>query len=153
MFEPAIATCVSAGNASDSCACPAGFRRCAGRCLQVLAAVLNFTDSGAACAELGAHLAVPRSEAEHQCARDAARPGNVWVGVEHIGGVLVGVDGLAGPLPVSQGWWLTGEPKYEADTDECIYMYGGDWTVTSCDRLWYTTPLCQLKLCYRPECP
>ncbi|KAF0306433.1 hypothetical protein FJT64_002463 [Amphibalanus amphitrite] len=55
-----------------SCACPAGFSRCAGRCLMRLDRVFVYTDAESQCAALGAHLAVPRSDEENQCAMNAS---------------------------------------------------------------------------------
>ncbi|KAF0309105.1 hypothetical protein FJT64_019707 [Amphibalanus amphitrite] len=59
-------------NTSEPCACPAGFSRCAGRCLKKLDHKVNYTEAESQCAALGAHLAVPRSNEENQCAKSIA---------------------------------------------------------------------------------
>ncbi|KAF0305518.1 hypothetical protein FJT64_002570 [Amphibalanus amphitrite] len=62
-----------------SCACPGTFSRCGGRCLLRLDVPVNHTDAEGQCAEQGAHLAVPRSEVEHQCAVSASGGQRVWL--------------------------------------------------------------------------
>ncbi|XP_043205285.1 uncharacterized protein LOC122372300 [Amphibalanus amphitrite] len=86
------------GNTTDWCACPAGFSRCAGRCLSFLSQKTTFAEGQAACAALGAHLAVPRTEAENQCVTDlsaAAANAYAWLGVQLVEGVWVGTDASA----------------------------------------------------------
>ena len=143
-----------AGTASDPCACPAGFSRCAGRCLShLLTQKLTYAAAAAACAELGAHLAVPRSEAENQCVISASVVQNQpMLGVTDIvdEGSFVGDDARCGAVPADAAWWAAGEPNNAGDED-CVVVGSGMWNDVPCWLAYY--PLCQLRHCHRPECP
>ena len=139
------------GNTTDPCACPAGFTRCAGRCYRRLPAEALYSDSEVQCAELGAHLAVPRSEPENQCARQLMVGDDVWLGVtdEETEGQWMGKDGCGRVQPPSS-WWMSGEPSGETNSD-CIYIHNsGYWADWECPTLSY--PLCQLSLCHKQRC-
>ena len=137
---------------SGPCNCPTGFRRCAGRCLLLLDQLLTYTDAEAACASLGAHLAVPRSEEENQCVLDMAGTNKVWFGITTVGDSLVASDGLAGPLPAFRTWWGEGEPNNYDGIEDCVNIRIGAWNDCRCS-LEEPMPLCQLKNCQRLECP
>ncbi|KAF0292305.1 Asialoglycoprotein receptor 1 [Amphibalanus amphitrite] len=91
------------GSSTERCACPAGFSRCAGRCLRVLPDLAVYADAEQACAALSAHLAVPRSEQENQCAQQMIGGGPVWLGVSDrsVSMHWEAADGC-GTLPVPQ---------------------------------------------------
>ena len=148
------------GTEAEPCGCPAGFSRCAGRCLKLLDQPANYDDAVSACGALGAHLAVPRSEAEHQCTLNiAATQEIVWIGVTEITTednveAVIGDDGLCGTLPVSETWWKPEEPDNLEGIENCVVIVVRNqaWHDTLCSNVF--RPLCQLSSCYRPdECP
>ena len=100
------------GATSSNITCPDGFHRCAGRCLALLYESVSYAEAESRCAELGAHLAVPRSEAENQCAVNASGGVQVWLGItsKAAQGRYVGADGL-GELAPSSLLWAAGEPS------------------------------------------
>ncbi|XP_043201043.1 brevican core protein-like [Amphibalanus amphitrite] len=158
--ERYMARVVAPGSATDRCACPAGFSRCAGRCLQRLNTKVNYTTAESQCAALGAHVAVPRSDAENQCAVDTAVATVVWLGVLLVPGVdgqytgvYTGADGC-GPVPISHRWGR--EQPDIGPEDRIILSAPGsghwiDWHDNPASALWL--PLCQLALDYHPDCP
>ena len=112
---------------------------------------VGYSEAESRCAALGAHLAVPRSEAENQCAVNLAT--TVWLGVWKAGGRLMAADGLAGPLPASETWWLPGEPNNDLGKfEDCIDIYAGGWNDEECSSR-ASRPLCQVENCHRSECP
>ena len=150
---------VFAGTLSDRCGCPRGFRRCAGRCLRLLDRPSDFNSAVVACADLGAHLAVPRSQAENDCAwrmAQGGRKGRVLIGCNDITteGVFVGVDGECGPVPASAAWWKHGEPNNFGGDEDCMMIFQGAWGDEKCSEVLFFPkyPLCQLSGCYQPHC-
>ena len=139
---------------SYPCGCPAGFSRCAGRCLARLNQAVTFTKAESLCAELGAHLAVPRSEAENQCAMKAS-PGEMsWLGVTDVvtEGQFIGADGCGF---VEDPAWGDGQPTNSENRDFVVLLPPSDsegpgWADKKGRLTKY--PLCQLALCYQPDC-
>ncbi|XP_043206170.1 type-2 ice-structuring protein-like [Amphibalanus amphitrite] len=144
----------STGESSTvSCACPADFSRCAGRCLIRPPQELNFTEAKAACVLLGAHLAVPRSEEENQCVLTMAAGVNVWMGLSEHGedGVFVAEDG-GEPVTLGSPFWGTGEPNSALSADNCVQIWSATqaWDDTYCSA--QKAFVCQLQAWYKPEC-
>ncbi|KAF0301543.1 hypothetical protein FJT64_026198 [Amphibalanus amphitrite] len=121
---------------------------------------VNYTTAESQCAALGAHVAVPRSDAENQCAVDAAVATVVWLGVLLVPGldgqytgVYTGADGC-GPVPISHRW---GREQPDIGTEDRIILSAPgsghwiDWHDNPGSALWL--PLCQLALDYQPDCP
>ena len=144
------------GTMSDPCGCPAGFSRCAGRCLTRLDQEVNYPQAENLCAELGAHLAVPRSEAENQCAMAAAAGERVWLGFTDVvtEGQFIGADGC-GIVPSDGPVWAGGQPNDYGDQDFAVLIPSNSFASPG----WHDTkpdaskfPLCQLMLCYGPCC-
>ncbi|KAF0299172.1 Mannose-binding protein C [Amphibalanus amphitrite] len=146
------------GNTSDPCACPAGFSRCAGRCLKRLDVTVNYIEAESQCAALGAHLAVPRSDEENQCAMIAAGGTTVWLGLTDVvtEGQFVGADGCGTALSTDP-YWGDHQPNNMNGNQYYIVMgvvSNGQWNAKWNDQ-WGSelfSPLCQLPLCYRPDC-
>ena len=153
-----ILSTVVAGTMSSPCGCPAGFSRCAGRCLTRLDQKVNYTQAESLCAELGAHLAVPRSEAENQCAVTAAAGERVWLGFTDVvtEGQFIGADGC-GIVPSDGPTWAENQPNNIGGVHDYGMLgtpsdlWGQGWYDRDPDRNF--RPLCQLALCYRPGCP
>ena len=143
------------GTPSDPCGCPAGFSRCAGRCLALLPQKVNFAEAEVLCAAQTAHLAVPRSEAENNCVLALADGKDFWLGVNdrEMEGQWVAADGECGEVPASTAWWLQDEPT-GLENDNCILIHLGAWADTACDspNLLFP-PMCQLSSCLQPQCP
>ncbi|KAF0311328.1 CD209 antigen-like protein C [Amphibalanus amphitrite] len=95
-----------------SCACPAGFSRCAGRCLKRLDVTVNYIEAESQCAALDAHLAVPRSDEENQCAINASLDRPVWLGLTDVvtEGQFVGADCCV-VVPSNSSRWADGQPS------------------------------------------
>ncbi|KAF0304114.1 hypothetical protein FJT64_023996 [Amphibalanus amphitrite] len=161
--ERYMARSVPSEPAVGRCGCPAGFHRCAGRCLRQLDLAVNHTTAESQCAALGAHLAVPRSDEENQCAAAAAATAGtraVWTGLIELPameGVYTGADGC-GAVPV-QGRWASLQPDDGGPgvaEDRVLIMSTGTvhaagWHDNPAGARWQ--PLCQLALGYRPGCP
>ena len=137
------------GPVGSCLSCPSGFRLCAGRCLSRLRKKMNYTEAETACEDhLGAHLAVPCSETENQCALvHILGKAPVWLGVtdRDIEGTFVGVEGTCSPAPASEDWWESGEPDL-VDKVGCVAL--------SADKGWFdldcgaeASQLCQLRDC------
>ncbi|XP_037078897.1 perlucin-like [Pollicipes pollicipes] len=137
----------SEGSSSDRCSCPAGFTRCAGRCLVRLDAALTNTEAQSRCQQRGAHLAVPRTEAENQCVIEVASRRLVWLGVTDLGSedVFWGVDGC-GTVP----WWGFTFPDNFWGVEHCVAHMLSNWNDVDCRRLYH--PLCQLDYCKETMC-
>ncbi|XP_043210757.1 C-type lectin domain family 4 member M-like [Amphibalanus amphitrite] len=142
------------GVVSDRCACPAGFSRCAGRCLKRLDHKVNYTEAESQCAALGAHLAVPRSNEENQCAMDATLGTNLWLGITDVvtEGQFVGADGC-GTVSSSSPYWANGQPNNLNDQDYGLLAV--EWPANG----WHDVPahaqhrpFCQLLACYQHGC-
>ena len=142
--------CYTAPNTTFPCGgCPAGFYRCAGRCWHRYQ-LDQFVDHPAAaqyCANLGAHLATPRTEEENLC------PGIVsgsyslyWLGYQSSDDVLIGADGC-GPANYTNG--IPNEPELD-DDNTCVVYKDGDWSTAMCTSLWLV--ICQMPHCYQPQC-
>ena len=138
----------------DPCSCPLEFSRCAGRCLRVLDDPMPYPDAEKACEDLGAHLAVPCSEAENQCARDMTEDEmDIWLGVtdRDMEGSFAGVPGTCSPAPLSRNWWASTEPSGLGENEDCAAFLGlyasTGWYDDSCDTAHF--PLCQLRNCDR----
>ncbi|XP_043208851.1 brevican core protein-like [Amphibalanus amphitrite] len=142
------------GDASDPCACPAGFSRCAGRCLKRLDLAVFYPEAESQCAALGAHLAVPRSDEENQCAIDAATDVEVWLGINDTvtEGQFVGADGC-GTASSTGPQWVEGQPNDLSGQDFVVLFpveRGSGWADEPALSLY--RPLCQLGACYQPGC-
>ena len=133
------------------CACPAGFSRCAGRCLTRLEQSLNYVEAEAACASLSAHLAVPRSAAENQCVLTLAAGVDSWIGVSDRAqeGAYVVADG-GDPVSLSSPYWGTGEPSDATGAFDCMQIWNNAWDDHYCSS--NNRPICQIKYCLTPEC-
>ncbi|XP_043199911.1 uncharacterized protein LOC122369325 [Amphibalanus amphitrite] len=140
------------GTHSDRCACPAGFSRCAGRCLRRLGQTFGFTKSADRCAAIDAHLAVPRSDDENQCAMDVAVAAgkSVWLGLTDVvtEGQFVGADGC-GVVSASGPQWGIGQPNDYQGQD---YVGGHPMGWNDFRETEPCYPLCQLQFCYQPGC-
>ena len=144
------------GSASGRCACPGNFTSCGGRCLVRLDEWrVNYTQAESLCAELGAHPAVPRSEAEHQCAYQKSRPLVSWLGFNDVitKGQFIGVDGC-GVVPSDDQGWANNNPNMNVEGRSHGAMLTG---ATSTRPGWHNieptklyTPLCQLSFCHCP---
>ena len=143
---------VVAGVLLSPCGCANGFTLCGGRCLKILDKSSSYTTAKEACAAFGAILAVPRSEKENQCALCVADAGKkAFLGINDIAseGVFVGDDGASDPLPVSDTWWLEGQPDNGGQpgyNQDCVALYGRGWVDTTCGHSsgWPSFPLCQI---------
>ncbi|KAF0303753.1 Ladderlectin [Amphibalanus amphitrite] len=146
------------GTMSNRCACPAGFSRCAGRCLKRLDLAVAYTEAESQCNALGAHLAVPRSDEENRCAIIAAGGTTVWLGLTDVvtEGQFVGADGC-GTVPSTGPLWGTGQPNNANGNQPYVVlglMEAGVW-YSEWNDYWgdeSINPLCQLAVCYRPDC-
>ena len=142
-----------AGNSTDPCACPDGFSRCNGRCLSWLLNRGSHAEAAERCAALGAHLATPRTERDTFCVKDLTGVYSPWLG--WTGGrtedSFTAADGCGG---LGYTDWDTDEPHL-ADDDNCLMIDGwGKWEDLSCsDPENVRDLLCQVRNCYRPECP
>ncbi|KAF0291725.1 Lectin BRA-3 [Amphibalanus amphitrite] len=143
---------------SSGCACPAGFSRCAGRCLKRLEVEANFTEAESQCAAQGAHLAVPRSDEENQCAMNASGGVRVWLGLTDVitEGQFVGADGC-GTVSSSSPHWAYNQPNDFKNQDfVCLVPFSDDpwnagWQDHYPDEVMLA--LCQLPSCYQIDCP
>ena len=104
------------------------------------------------CAALGAHLAVPRSAEQRQCAVVAAGGVQVWLGITSLEkmGEYVGADGL-GPLAAADLPWADGQPNDIAGQRLMALTPPG---VTNWQEGWHdiadwfnARPLCQWTVC------
>ncbi|KAF0304052.1 CD209 antigen-like protein E [Amphibalanus amphitrite] len=128
--------------------------RCAGRCLKKLDHKVNYTEAESQCAALGAHLAVPRSDEENQCAMDATLGTNLWLGITDVvtEGQFVGADGC-GTVSSSSPYWANGQPNNLNDQDYGLLAV--EWPANG----WHDVPahaqhrpFCQLLACYQHGC-
>ena len=100
------------------------------------------------CAELGAHLAVPLTTEENQCAVDLAGSKGTFIGLKYSSSEegFVRADGQ-GVLPLQEGFWADGEPNSSGSQTCCqlYWIYGtySGWDDTTCD--WKSRALCQLS--------
>ncbi|XP_043200171.1 uncharacterized protein LOC122369462 [Amphibalanus amphitrite] len=152
----ARSTCT--GNVSDPCACPAGFSRCAGRCLKRLDLAVTYAEAESQCAALDAHLAVPRSDEENQCADSIAGTSLIWLGFNDVvtENHFVADDGC-GTVPSDGPSWAIEQPhNFNGQSHGGLAPLISDnlapgWhDFLSADTL---TPLCQLVYCYDSQCP
>ncbi|KAF0310281.1 CD209 antigen-like protein E [Amphibalanus amphitrite] len=125
---------------------------CPGRCLRRLGQTSGFTKSADRCAALGAHLAVPRSDDENQCAMDVAVAAgkSVWLGLTDVvtEGQFVGADGC-GVVSASGPQWGIGQPNDYQGQD---YVGGHPMGWNDFRETEPCYPLCQLQFCYQPGC-
>ena len=143
---------------SSPCSCPAGFSRCAGRCLRRLDQAVTYAEAERLCTQLGAHLAVPRSEQENQCATSATGGARVWLGISDAitETQFVGADGC-GPVPVDDPAWADGQPNdyggqdYLALVPPADRLWAPGWHDQEPEETMFT--LCQLPSCYQITCP
>ena len=153
------------GSNSCKCCCPKGFGRYGARCLLVLdQPVMTWAEAAKRCAALGAHLAVPRSEAENDHVKLAAvnyQTGErqmAWLGMEEIGSerVFKGADGCGN---ITQHFWADWQPDNMNWPEPAVAYAPPDmWPAHYTG--WHTQsyengphrPLCQLSYCYRPDC-
>ena len=86
---------------------------------------MNYTEAEAACASLGAHLAVPRSEEENQCVADMAGTVSTWLGLSDRAeeGVYAAADG-GEPFSRFSPFWAPGEPT-SITAANCVHMWAG----------------------------
>ena len=76
-----------------------------------------------------------------------------WLGVidRDIEGTFVGVEGTCSPVPASENWWWSGEPKNRNGNEDCVMMVNiMGWVAEICEQELY--PLCQLRNCHQPQC-
>ncbi|KAF0314231.1 hypothetical protein FJT64_015334 [Amphibalanus amphitrite] len=102
--------------------------RCAGRCLKRLNLAVNYDEAQSQCDALGAHLAVPRSDEENQCAIDAAGANIVWLGFNDVvtENQFVADDGC-GPILSAESEIDCGLLCEGATPEECSgFIYGPD---------------------------
>ena len=137
------------GTLFDPCACPAGFSRCAGRCLTRLDQLLTYTEAERQCTQLGAHLAVPRSEEENQCANSGTVV-PAWLGITDVltENRFLGADGC-GSVPSVGAMWGFQQPNSFGDQD---FVSTGWSRWNDRDGSDLCQSLCQLPLCYQPAC-
>ncbi|XP_043200166.1 CD209 antigen-like isoform X2 [Amphibalanus amphitrite] len=145
-------------NTSEPCACPAGFSRCAGRCLKKLDHKVNYTEAENQCAALGAHLAVPRSNEENQCAKSIAGNSSVWLGLNDVAteNQFVGDDGC-GTVPSDSPFWARRQPNNQNGQSH-VALVRPD--IPALQLGWHdflpshpVSPLCQLANCFDGSCP
>ena len=153
--------CVS-GNASDPCGCPDGFRRYGTRCYGIPdQKAKNWLDAMYECANsFGGELAAPRSQAEHdQMALAAAELQTgplqmLWLDVTFKRDIEEwSIDDPC--KTTTQMYWAAGQPG-DSRGPLVAYAPPGMEQPTG----WYARGssalhpgLCQLNLCYRPDCP
>ncbi|XP_043204615.1 uncharacterized protein LOC122371908 [Amphibalanus amphitrite] len=137
----------------SSCVCPPDFTLCAGLCLKRLdeGGAVSHSEAVTACSALGAHLAVPRSQHQHQCTVDLATGIQVWLGITNtvLAGKYTGFDGC-GEVPPAEQHWAVDEPS-NPDTQPLVAlstMVGGGWKVGwhDLDDRFSAWPLCQRPL-------
>ena len=146
---------VSPGTGADRCSCPTGFTRCAGRCLKRLDQAVTHAEAVSLCASLGAHLAVPRTDAENQCAIDADGASRLWLGWSDVitEGQFVGADGCDVMTAADPRWG--GRQPDNVDDQAYVYLRPATEVDPGWHDIWgYMTyyPLCQLASCYLTDC-
>ena len=139
------------GTSTDPCLCPAGFSRCAGRCLHFVDQFVNYTEATRTCADLGAHLATPRNAEDNACLYGMAV--NMWIGYRGDGDPenFLGEDGC---------WYLDEaspfiDDLYLTTNDQCmvISLTSSGWYDVSCAIDDTFKFVCQIPECYKGECP
>ena len=113
-------------------------------------------DAAFQCGLLGAHLAVPRSEQENQCALSAIGDRLVWIGLNDVeaDSSFVGADGCES-VPSTAPVWASGEPDALDEAHHVVMVsalspFPEGWHDNAETMLRY--PLCQLPACYQPDC-
>ena len=155
-------SCVS-GNASDPCGCPEGFHRYGSRCLSLLDQPGTQIEAVIWCRDQGAHLVVPRSKEELRQVRLAAVQlqtapfAKVWHNIQYIErwGSWYGSDGCHN---ITQHFWARGQPEHTVPGSSVVYSPPSadnnqpGWYSVPPDNTEPYLPLCQLKMCQRPDC-
>ena len=157
--------CCVSGTGSRPCNCPNEFRRYGSRCLRVLEPVKTWVEAIKKCYDLGAHLAVPRSQAENDKVALAAAELQmeprymVWLGIEtKIGSASRWVGTTDGCGDIEDHFWAYGQPDNHTWPEPYVAysppgsVYSSGWH-TMPDNSRPHRPLCQLDNCYRPDCP
>ena len=114
----------------------------------------DYHTAAALCETRGAHLAVPRTDAEMTCVRqeaDKLSKLQVWLGVndEEVEGEFRGIDGC-GVVAVRPEWWDSPQPN-GGTTENRVASTPSGWYDSGPTNIKH--PLCQLANCYKPHCP
>ena len=141
------------GSAATFCACPDQFIPCGGLCLSFIGVTKTHAEAAAGCEAQGGHLAVPRTQEQHQCLTNMTTLDMVWLGVSDViqEGVFVAADGGANITPESPFWAADEPPQTFAEQLDCVFMWEGEWAVDSCGSK--LTSICQKPVSYLAECP
>ena len=137
------------GNGTDTCACPDGFLRCAGRCWHWVKKFYDYTGAEQYCDGLGAHLATPRTTEENKCLDvvSSFSYNPYWLSYQlSTDSSYVGGDGC-GQLNYTA--WDEAEPVLN-DDEHCMGYFFEHWFVKPCDTI--HDVICQLPNCYQPQC-
>ena len=105
------------------------------------------------CSSLGGHLAVPRSQEQHQCVTDMTTFDWTWLGVTDLAveGLYDAADAGA-DIPADAPFWKADEPAVTfADMMDCVSVFSGEWAVSSCDM--EMASACQMPAGYLGICP
>ena len=151
----------------DPCECPAGFSRYGARCLTLLNEPETvWSNAHDRCENIGAHLAVPRSQEEYDNITLAVAElqtealTKIWLGIFYdvFWGKWGGLDGCS---EVTKDFWATGQPFVDPSWSLIFVAYSPPGLADSTEG-WYAVngadgdssypPLCQLSYCYKPEC-
>ena len=156
LFESLSVLCVS-GSESFPCSCPNEFRRYGSRCLRLLDQPVNDSEADSACSALGAHLAVPRSQEEYDMIELAASElqtgplRKIWLGLfQHNIDTWLAGDGC---WSIKQYFWALGQPVtgyYKVSHSPRGLTDNPGW---HSEHNGTFLPLCQLRFCYRRDCP
>ncbi|XP_037083319.1 C-type lectin 1-like isoform X1 [Pollicipes pollicipes] len=131
--------------------CPDGFVPCAGRCYTRLNTAVSYDRAEQECAELDAHLAVPRTRNQNLCVAGLAGYERVWLGItdREEEGVFKAADG--GVVTASEAHWSKGQPDNTVNLEHCVELWNpttwpgvkfGEWNDWVCTGPAF--PMCQL---------
>ena len=101
---------------------PPGFSECGGIYLSLQTTAVSYSRAESKCARLEAHLAVPRTPQQNQCALQLAGGTNAWIGVSDrvTEGVFETADGKG---PLDQPFWDWYSPNNYRGDQHCAELY------------------------------
>ncbi|XP_017060514.1 accessory gland protein Acp29AB [Drosophila ficusphila] len=83
------------------------------------------------CVEMGGHLAAIKNEQEYKAITGKLSKANYWLGINDLAqqGTFIS---LASGKRAPYLKWRSNEPKYDNDTQHCVFIYNGVMIVRSC---------------------
>ena len=136
------------GLAPTGVPCPLDFTSCGCVCLRLVDTPYSYTEAQQQCAQMDAHLAVPRTSEQKQCVDSVASIEGSWLGITERGvdGVYFGEDGL-GAVEVDPYWAQFQPDRPEGDNGLVVTppmaSYDEGWHDNGREEEW--RPLCQLR--------